>query len=571
MLIKKIFQKIQRRVRRPFRDDPVMGSVLDSLDRHQIALAQREQARKPEEILDQLKTFKALPVFSIIMPVYNPPARVFRQTLDSVFNQAYPHWELCLADDASPDPHVRPIIEQYQKKDSRVKVSHLAQNKGISGASNQALSSATGDFICLVDHDDLILHDTLFEVAQRINEVPELDFVYTDSAIVDIQGNLVGFFYKPDFNWEMFLCHNWVGQLSTIRRSLVEKTGGWTEGREGQDFDLFLRCIEQARQVSHIEKILYYWRQAPASIAVSPENKPRTQGDQRAVLKDCLDRNNIEGSISDVDNFMFRIHRPLKKPHQISVIVCLTDLDLPFPNFLNNLMQQLRYPETEILLFADPFDVSSFAGNKIRFLEFDHEQTLPYNLNYAVEESEGEFCFFVFQSFTCLQDDWLTNLVEQAQRSEAGMVAGKLLNDQNQIETAGAILSQNGPLNIFKNADSKSIGDANCLISPRSCRLLSGNLAMISKSTFGSGFDARFQSMYFDYDLCMRLEEKGRLNLFTPFTVLQLDSPHNFDVSDNRQQKHADISFFKRKWGHRFGEDGHLNLALQNAILKGKS
>ena len=355
MLIKKILRKIQRQLFHSKGSGTNSENLPISVDREQVALEQRENALTPQEISEQVETLETRPVFSIIMPVYNPPAEVFQQALDSILNQAYPHWELCIANDASPELYVRSIIEQYQQNDSRLKVIHLPQNKGISGASNAALSLATGDFICLVDHDDLILHDTLFEVAQRINEVPDTDFVYTDSAIVDMQGNPVGFFYKPDFNWEMFLCHNWVGQLSTIRRALVEKMGGWTEGREGQDYDLFLRCIEQAQQVSHIHKILYYWRQAPASIAVSPENKPRTQDDQRSVLKDCLERQQIEGTLSDIDNFMFRIHRPIKKQNQVSMIVCLTDLDRSYSQFLKDLTQQIQYPEIEILVFADHF------------------------------------------------------------------------------------------------------------------------------------------------------------------------------------------------------------------------
>ena len=214
------------------------------------------------------------------------------------------------------------------------------------------------------------------------------------------------------------------------------------------------------------------------------------------------------------------------------------------------------------------FDTSSDGNKKIRFLEFDHDQTLPFNLNYAVEEAEGDFCLFVFQSFEALQKDWLSNLMEQAQRPEAGLVAGKLLNNQNRIETAGVILSQKGPLNWFKGAAADEIGDTNSLISPRSYQLLSGNLAMISKSAFGTGFDTRFQTRFFDYDLCLRLEQKGLINLFTPFTTLQLHHSNNFDVSDMQDQKHADVDYFHRKWGHWFGKDGNLNFVLQDAVLK---
>lgn len=538
-----------------------------TVDRHRVAKQQRAQALTAPEISERLQTFHFLPVFSIIMPVYNPPAEVFRETLDAILNQAYPHWELCLTNDASFTPHVAPILEEYQQSDARVKVTHLPENKGISGASNHALALATGEFICLVDHDDLILHDALFEVAQHLNRWPDADFVYTDSALVDRDGQCVGFFYKPDFNWEMFLCHNWIGQLSTIRRSLVEKVGGWTEGREGQDYDLFLRCIAQARQVCHIPKILYYWRQAPASISVSPHNKPRTQEDQRAVLKNCLERLQIEGTLSDIDHFMFRIHRPLKKNYQVSVIVCPIQFGGDCGQFLDSVLQQFSYPALEVVALMEPGLSRRQAAEKREtlFLAYDYFQTFPANLNQAVDQASGEYLLFVFQAFRVLNRDWVENLMEQAQRPEVGIVAGKLFNAHNRIETAGVILSQQGPLNIFKGEPAAAIGDTNSLISPRSYQLVSGNLAMLARADFSraGGFDPAYQCNFFDYDLCLRLEQAGLKNLYTPFATLQLQAAHNFYEDSDWQN--ADFTHFQKTWQDWFGQDGNLNFALQAA------
>ncbi|MBF0288347.1 MAG: glycosyltransferase [SAR324 cluster bacterium] len=539
------------------------------LDRRQIAVKQRAQVLSSQEMLTRIQEFAHHPVFSIIMPVYNPPEEIFVQTLDSVIGQVYPHWELCIANDASPAPHVRPILDKYQQMEPRLKVIHLSQNKGISGASNAALSLAEGEYISLVDHDDLIVPDTLFEVAQRINEMPDIDFVYTDSAIVDMEGKLVGCFLKPDFNWDLFLCHNWVAQLSTMRRSLVEQVGGWTEGREGQDYDLFLRCIEQSRVVSHIHKILYYWRQAPASISVSPENKPRTQGDQREVLQDCMKRLKIKGDISDLEHFMFRIHRPFRKDETVSLIVCLGDSEQSFLPFLKSLVPQIEGFNVEIMLLGDQMPASMIAvpgGIAVELMEYDHSQTVPANLNRAVRESKGEQVCFVFQPFHSLHRDWLAHLMEQVQRPEIGLVAGKLINNRNGIETAGVVLSQQGPLNIFHNEPSDATGDTNSLISLRSYWILSGNLAMISKQAFEEmeGFDESYQTSYFDYDLCLRLDQQGFRNLYTPFVTLQLHDSDNFD----QPQKNDDFARFSKQWQHLFGKDGNLNFALQEALLE---
>ncbi len=565
-MLKRILRKIRRTI--------FYGTGLSSsdssafLDRRQIAVKQRSQVLNSQEILTRIDGLSHHPVFSIIMPVYNPPEEIFIQTLDSVLQQIYPHWELCIANDASPAPHVRPILEKYQQLDARLQVTHLSQNRGISGASNAALELATGEYISLVDHDDLIFPETLFEVAQHINEDPAVDFVYTDSAIVDMKGNLVGCFLKPDFNWDMFLCHNWVGQLSTMRWSLVQQVGGWTEGREGQDYDLFLRCIEQAGTVSHIHKILYYWRQAPASISVSPDNKPRTQDDQREVLQDCMKRLKIEGTISDLEHFMFRIRRPVRRDEIVSMIVRLNEVNLPSSHFLDSFVQQIEYPHVEIIILVDQIpDPVTFALDSIpiQFVVYDHSQTLPANLNQAVRQSKGEQLCFVFQPFHSLYPDWLDNFLEQAQRPEVGLVAGKLLNDRNCIETAGLVLSRQGPLNIFHNEPADATGDTNSLISLRSYWLLSGNLAMISRQVLESvgGFNETYQTRYFDYDLCLRLEQKGFRNLYTPFVTLQLHDADNF----YQHQQNDDFVYFSRQWQHLFGKDGSLNFALQEALL----
>ena len=218
------------------REQQKTNASAGSLDRCQIALQQRERALTPQEIKEKLPSLGDAPLFSILIPVQDPPQDFLRQTLDSVLNQAYPRWELCIANDASA-PHVTEILEEYQQSDSRIKLRHLSEKQGISAASNAALAMANGDFICMVEHDDLLLHDTLFEIAEHILKLPEVDFIYTDSAIVDMHGKLVGYFYKPDFNLELFLCQNWLGQLSMIRHSLLTKVGGWPAGRARKEYD----------------------------------------------------------------------------------------------------------------------------------------------------------------------------------------------------------------------------------------------------------------------------------------------------------------------------------------------
>ena len=544
-----------------------------SLDRRQIALQQRERALTTQEIKEKLPKMGDAPLFSILIPVQDPPQEFLRQTLDSVLNQAYPRWELCIVNDASSAPYVTDILEEFQQSDSRIKLQHSSKKQGISAASNAALAMANGDFVCLVEHDDLLLHDTLFEIAEHILRLPEIDFIYTDSAIVDTHGKLVEFFYKPDFNQEMFLCQNWLGQLSMIRHSLLTKVGGWSEGRTRKDYDLFLRCIEQAGRVSHIHKILFYYRQGPGTNSVSSENQSHAQDEQRMALQDSLNRRKIEGTLSDMGSFIFCIQRPLNKEERVSVIICTLGWELDLPHVLGDFLTKKPYPDLEILLLMDPLpggNMKNLEAKGVHFLKYEEAETLTANLNRVAESARGDHLLFVFWHFKPLTENWLLNLVEQSQRSESGLVAGKLLNRQHRIATAGGVLSRVGPLNLFQGDPSNAVGETNSLISPRSYQLLSGHCAMVAKPVFRQveGFDTAYQSRFFDYDLCLRLEQKGYRNLFTPFTILQLQYNEALDKSLERDSE--DFIHFHDKWESIFGKDGNFNFALQEALVERK-
>ncbi|MBF0288693.1 MAG: glycosyltransferase [SAR324 cluster bacterium] len=509
---------------------------------------QRQRAPTKEQMLQTISSYAAPPLISIVMPVYNPPLPVFRQTLDCILAQAYPHWELCIANDHSTEPDIVPILREYQGRDERIRVEHLSENMGIAGASNKALSLAKGEYVCLVDSDDLILPDTLFEFAKHLHDQPEVDYLYSDSALIDMDNELCGYFYKSDFNLEMLLCHNWIGQLSAFRRSIVVEAGGWTPGLEGQDYDLFIRCVEKSRMIGHIHKILYLWRKSPASISVSPENKPRVQEDQRRIVQNYFDRHEINGTVIDIQPFMFRLRRPFQKK-RVSFIV-------GFPASTSSedsaalLQEQTRYPHIEILL-----------------LDHSKDMSLAQKINQAAAQATGDFLCFLFQEFDALSADWLESLLEQAQRPEVGMVGGKILNNVGRVETAGVVLSRQGPFSIYKGATSDERGYTNSLLALRSYQLISGNLAMISKELFNrvGGFDVRFSHSYFDYDLAMRLEQQGQMNLYTPFAVLQLKQPDNFYPDKTWSTK--DFKYFQQKWESELGKDGNLNLAIQEKML----
>ncbi len=544
----------------PLHDHPV------PVNPKQVFEKQRQQVPDKEQMLKMIRAFKNPPLLSIVMPVYNPPIPVFRQTLDSVLSQVYPHWELSIANDKSTDPEIETTLAEYQGKDKRIRVVHLPKNLGIAGASNQALALAKGEYVCLVDSDDLILPDTLFEFATRLHDNPEIDYLYSDSALIEMNNEVCGYFYKPDFNLEMILCHNWIGQLSTFRRSIVNEIGGWRPGLEGQDYDLFIRCLEKSRMVAHIHKILYLWRKSPASISVSPENKPRVQEDQRSTVQGYYDRHGIEGTVVDIQPFMFRLRRPFEKK-RVSFIVCPVVSSSSPQDFLELLQKQINYPNHEILFLGDSA-LSTTSDLACKWVSYQKDTSLTQNLNQTIAQADGDFYCFLFQEFEALSAEWLESLLEQAQRPEIGMVGGKILNNLGRIETAGVVLSNQGPFSIYKGAAPDERGDTNSLLAPRSYQLLSGNLAMISKQAFNAvgGFDMKFDHSYFDYDLAMRLDQQGLTNLYTPFAVFRLTHSDNFYL--DKTWNTPDFQHFQQKWQAAFGKDGNLNFAIQEEMLE---
>jgi len=227
-----------------------------------------------ESLREQTQQSAALaqrPLLSVVMPVYNTPERWLRRAIESVRAQSYPHWELCLADDASPEAHVRPLLEDYAKVDRRIKVCFRGKNGHISAASNSALELVTGEFVALLDHDDELAPNALFEVAQALNRRPETDYLYTDEDKIDEEGRRFEPYFKPDFLPDLFYGQNYTSHLSVYRTSLVREVGGFRAGYEGsQDWDLALRVIEQTtpERIVHVPKVLYHWRAIPGSTAL---------------------------------------------------------------------------------------------------------------------------------------------------------------------------------------------------------------------------------------------------------------------------------------------------------------
>ncbi len=263
---------------------------------------QQKNSPRPADLQKLAETIELLPqqpLISVIMPVFNPPEPFLKDAIASVIEQIYPHWELCIADDASTEPHVREVLKHYQALDRRIKVTFRETNGHISECSNSALQLATGEFVALLDHDDLLTPDALFEVALLVNRQPQADMIYSDEDKVDQNGHLRDPFFKPDWCPDSFLSRMYTCHLGVYRRSVVDAIGGFRQGFEGsQDYDLVLRLSEKTNQIFHIAKILYHWRIHPQSTASHVRRKNYAIDAAQRAIAEALNRRGEPGHVT---------------------------------------------------------------------------------------------------------------------------------------------------------------------------------------------------------------------------------------------------------------------------------
>jgi glycosyltransferase involved in cell wall biosynthesis len=260
----------------------------------------RITGKKIKTLEKEIESFEFQPKISVVMPVYNVEQQWLEQAIESIFSQVYQNWELCIADDASPSPHIKEVLNLYKNRGKRVKIKYLESNRGISGASNEALSLTTGQYVALLDHDDVMSRDSLFEIVKLLNAHPEAELIYTDEDKLSMGGLHLRPVFKPDWDPDLLLTYNYICHLLVCKRELVERAGGFRLGFEGsQDYDLLLRMTELTDNIFHIPKVLYHWRMIPGSAAFVVDAKSKAFERAKRALEDALQRRDIRGEVLD--------------------------------------------------------------------------------------------------------------------------------------------------------------------------------------------------------------------------------------------------------------------------------
>jgi O-antigen biosynthesis protein len=528
------------------------------------------------------------PLISIVTPVYNTPERYLRAAIESVSTQIYPHWELCLADDASPEPHVRSVLREYEARDQRIKCTFRSRNGHISAASNSALQLATGEFVGLLDHDDVLVPEALFEVAAMLNRHRDADMIYSDEDKIDDDGSLRDPFFKPDWCPESFMSRMYTCHFGVYRRSLVEELGGFRSEFDGsQDYDLVLRLMEKTSRIFHIPRVLYHWRIHPASAA--GVSKPYASRAAERALNGALERRNEPGQAREIDEVpgTYIIRYEVKNREKISIIIPTRDHGEDVERCLSSIFARAGYENFEVLLVdngstdrksLEVFEKWARRDRRVRILRYDVPFNFPKINNYAVTKSSGHYLLFLNNDTEVLSDDWLEAMVEQAQRPPIGAVGAFLLYADNTVQHAGVVIGIGGVAgHPYRYHPGHSLGYISTLKAINNYSAVTAACLMVRRDVFDlvAGFDESLGVAFNDVDFCLKIQAAGFRNVWLPHVVL-----HHFesksrgyeDTPEKIVRFESEIAIMESRWHTRERPDPcyspHLSLDDENVSIR---
>lgn len=490
-------------------------------------------------------SFTFNPVISILVPTYNTPATFLHEMVESVKNQWYPNWELCIADDSSSCKETHEYLEKLvAENNSKIRVTFRKTNGHICESSNSALELASGEFCALLDHDDLLTENALFEVVKLLNEKPDCDFLYSDEDKTDGNGNFSEPNFKPLWSPDNLLSRNYPGHLGVFKTSLIKEVGGFEKGLEGsQDYDLYLKLTEKAKRIEHLSKILYRWRKHEGSVAMNSGSKPYAYIAAEKALSHALKRRGEEGTVIPLENDMlgyYSVRYKLKAYKNVSIII-LSENTKALKRCVASILSQRTYPDFQIIVVSSPASVV-FPGDadRLRFLSFGENPSRQ--LNYAIEKADGEFIVLLDPNVCVTSGDWLEKLAEQVQRSSIGVAGAKLVYPDQTIHHAGLGFDKRGlPVSIFKNYPAflhhKLIHTIN------NYPMVSGKCMMFRKDVYQKlhGFDSTGGEIFTTEDFCLKAIQAGLFNIYLPHVELRYFE----NEANNRGNEN---SLFMNKW-----------------------
>jgi len=532
---------------------------------------------QPAALQARLAALPHRPRVSLVLPVHAPPERWLRACLDSVLAQVYPQWELCIADDASPTPRTREVLAEYQRRDERIRVVTRPRNGHIAAASNSALALATGDWVALLDHDDMLAPQALLAMVEAAQAHPQWRLLYSDEDKIDADGRRFDPYFKPDFNYPLLLGQNCICHLGMYAADLLREVGGFHPGVDGsQDWDLALRCVErlQPAQIGHVPQVLYHWRAIPGSTATAAAAKDYATAAAQRAVQAHLDRTGQAARATIAAPGRIRVHRALPvPPPRVSLIVPTRDRVDLLRTCLHGLLERTDYPALDVLVVDNQsrqpethaYLETVARDPRVRVLRID----APFNYsainNAAARQAQGDVLGLINNDIEVLDAHWLREMVAEAVVPQVGAVGALLLYPDMRIQHAGVILGIGGVAgHPWCGMPRDSDGQMGRLRQVQALSAVTGACLLLRRAVFDAvgGLDEALPVAFNDVDLCLRIRAAGYRNVWTPHAVLV----HNESATrgyDTTAEKNArllrEAAFMQARWGAELLSDPAYN------------
>lgn len=545
-------------------------------------------------IRSEIDSFKDKLKISVLMPVYNVDIKWLKEAIDSVRNQLYPNWELCISDDNSPNKDIKSVLEEYMKLDSRIKVVFREKNGHISENSNSALELVTGDWIALMDHDDLLPSNALYEVAKAIYLNPNTVLVYSDEDKIDENNQRFMPHFKSDFNLDLLYGQNYISHLGVYRSDIAKKIGGFRKGVEGsQDYDFLLRylLISGTENIIHIPKILYHWRAIQGSTALAAGEKSYTTEAGIKALKYYFSvlNEDVEISRGKAEN-LYRVKWNLKNEPLVSLIIPTFNGYEITKQAIDSILTKTTYRNYEIILVDnnsnDPKALKYFKqinkNPKVSVIKYPYPFNYSAINNFAAKQAKGEVLGLINNDIEVINGDWLTEMVSQAMRKEIGCVGAMLYYPNNLIQHAGVIIGIGGVAeHSHKMFPMNHPGYFSRLWTTQNYTAVTAACLIVRKEIFDevNGLNEKDLTVAFnDVDFCLKVGKAGYRNLWTPYAELY----HHESISRGQEDSPEKIARFQKEidymvntWGTNNMKDKfynpNLTLAPKNFYIAMKS
>lgn len=558
--------------------------LLERFEEREVEYQEWYEKNKPseEELARQRKKKWKEPVtISVLVPAYRTPEAFLRQMIESVLNQTYPHLELCIADGSGENISVEKVVKEYQAKDQRVRYQRLEKNEGIAGNTNAAIRMATGGYLALFDHDDLLAPNALFEVASTI-EKDKADVVYTDEDKVtsDLKEHFQPHF-KPDFNPDLLCSNNYICHLFVVKRSLALKLGGQDPAYDGaQDYDFIFRCTEEAEKIVHIAKILYHWRVHQASTADNPTSKMYAFDAGKRAIEAHLQRIGAKAEVSHTKDLGFyRVKYQVQGNPKVSIVIPNKDEKETLKKCLESIWQKTTYSNYEIILVENNSTTREIRDyyqeldgkNGVRVVYWDKEFNYSAINNFGISYAKGDYILCLNNDITVISPEWMEELLANCQRPEVGIVGARLYYPDNTIQHAGIVLGMGGCAgSLFVGLARSRGGYLHKAALQQDLSAVTAACFMVKKEAFEKvgGFEEKLAVAFNDVDFCLKVRHAGYLVVYDPYAELyhhesKTRGYENTEAKKRRFQE--EIEYMRCHWMPDILRDPYYN---ENLSLK---